>query len=592
MRPSEIAAKLEAKGAGEGRWIARCPAHDDREASLSLGTGDDGRALLKCHAGCDTEKIAQSLGLALGDLFPEKLEREPRRARGRIVATYDYRDEDGELVTQRVRYEPKSFGWRRPDGRGGFLDGAGEARKLLYRLPELLRASPERPVFVVEGEKDCDRLRDLGLVAVTSGAASSWGDAIAEQARYALRGRRVIVVPDNDPPGRLYRDAVVKALAKFARVSEVELPGLPEHGDVSDWLDAGGTAERLLELAEATDSAREESALGFQGSAVRVTGEADERRVLASRRLAFNVTFLDDALGGILPNDLVVIGARTGAGKTQLASLIAQENAKAGRRVHYFALEAEPREIERRMKYRILVDAFFQVVPPSEERNRAARRLSYRAWYAGEVDDVLGQLERAADAWLAKHYSTLSTYYRGTSFTVEDLERGIRSVQDDTDLVVLDHLHYVDGDDPSENRLYKQVVKRLRDISLTIGKPVVLIAHLRKKDRGHNPPVPDIDDFHGTSDVVKIATKVILIARAPREDHEADYVWPTYMHAAKDRMDGGTSSYVARLTYSSRTGGYQAQYRLGRVLGDEFVSLPAGERLPYWAEKGGNACRA
>ena len=97
-------------GAG---WQSRCAGHEDRNASLSISTGNDGRILLKCHAGCSAESIVAALGLKLGDLFP------PRAVNGkhkpRMVAAYDYHDETGKLLFQCVRFEPKDFRQRRPD---------------------------------------------------------------------------------------------------------------------------------------------------------------------------------------------------------------------------------------------------------------------------------------------------------------------------------------------------------------------------------------------------------------------------------------------------------------------------------------------
>jgi hypothetical protein len=80
----------------------------------------------------------------------------------RIVAVYDYRAEQGELLYQTVRCEPKDFRQRRPDGKGGWIGNLGEVRRVPYRLPELFAAPAEQPLYVVEGEKDLDRLAQLG----------------------------------------------------------------------------------------------------------------------------------------------------------------------------------------------------------------------------------------------------------------------------------------------------------------------------------------------------------------------------------------------------------------------------------------------
>lgn len=167
--------------------------------------------------------------------------------RPKIVATYDYRDEAGNLEFQVLRKEPKTFSQRRPDGDGWSWSVKG-ARVLPYRLPELL-ATPEELVFIVEGEKDADRLGSMGLLATcNAGGAGKWKK---EHSQF-LKGRRVVILPDNDSTGDQHAKAVKKSLRGIASEARiVELPGLELKGDVSDWLDAGGTLEALQELLEA-----------------------------------------------------------------------------------------------------------------------------------------------------------------------------------------------------------------------------------------------------------------------------------------------------------------------------------------------------
>ncbi len=319
----------------------------------------------------------------------------------------------------------------------------------------------------------------------------------------------------------------------------------------------------------------------FRTAAERLKGERDRRREVAKLAMPFCVPFLDDALGGILPHDLILLGARTGAGKTALASMIAQEAARAKRRVHYFALEAEPDEIERRIKYRLIGET----LRSGGTSVFNLRRLNYRDWYLGHLDDLVVPIESEVDRIAAEQYETLHTFYRGKDFTISDFTRLVLAVQDQTDLVILDHLHYVDSEDPNENRAYKDIVKGIRDTSLAVGKAVVLVAHLRKRDRTRAPLVPDIDDFHGSSDITKIATKAILLAPGKRKEGQAPHEWPTYMTVAKDRMDGA-KPFVAAMCFDARLASYNGEYMLGRaktVSGvEEFEPVPVVE-LPRWA---------
>ena len=103
MNLSDLLAKLRSVKHGNGGWTACCPAHEDRHASLSIGTGSDGRILLRCHAGCSTEAVVAALGLKLADLFAPRSGKGPDQ-RPRMVETYDYTDEQGKLLFQCVRY--------------------------------------------------------------------------------------------------------------------------------------------------------------------------------------------------------------------------------------------------------------------------------------------------------------------------------------------------------------------------------------------------------------------------------------------------------------------------------------------------------
>lgn len=165
---------------------------------------------------------------------------------GQIVATYDYLDEDGKLRYQVCRYSPKGFRQRRPGGNGEYIWNLDGVQRVPYRLPELKAASMQDFVFVVEGEKDSDRLIAEGFTATTnSGGAGKWQ---AENNQY-FRGRLVAIIGDNDGPGKKHARQVADALSGIvSQVRIVELPNLPDKGDVSDWLDNGGTKNELIRL--------------------------------------------------------------------------------------------------------------------------------------------------------------------------------------------------------------------------------------------------------------------------------------------------------------------------------------------------------
>ncbi|MFN7948249.1 MAG: AAA family ATPase [Blastocatellia bacterium] len=251
---SNIIASLERQGKVTKRgseYAARCPAHDDRRASLNLKQSEDGRILMHCKAGCSIEAVTAAIGISLSDLFPPKLTTNGQSSHSEkhsIIASYPYRDEAGKLLFEAVRYEPKDFRQRRPDGKGGWLYSLNGTRRVLYRLPELLAADPQATVFIVEGEKDAEALRSIGLVATCNPmGAGKWRDEYNAH----LQGREVVILPDNDESGRKHAEQVAQSLqGSAASVRVLSLPGLPEKGDVSDWLKSGGDAERLCVMVE------------------------------------------------------------------------------------------------------------------------------------------------------------------------------------------------------------------------------------------------------------------------------------------------------------------------------------------------------
>jgi len=186
-------------------------------------------------------QLAKDLGIEVGDGRDAGKKGEPQ-------AAYDYFDGQGKLLYQIVRFPPKKFLCRRPVG-GGWKWGRGEANLVLYNLPELAKRLDD-DVYIVEGEKDANRLAVLGLLSTTCPhGAGTWKDDYAEP----LRGRNIIIIPDNDGPGRDHARAVIEGLEGTAKsIKVITLPDLDKGGDVSDWLDNGHTADELAKIVKKT----------------------------------------------------------------------------------------------------------------------------------------------------------------------------------------------------------------------------------------------------------------------------------------------------------------------------------------------------
>ena len=244
----KILSKLEHEDKGDGQYQAHCPAHRDEKPSLSIKeTEPGGKVLLYCHAGCDYFDILQAMDLSESELYGTKSD-QPKHASSKTkVAEYDYVDEDGKLKYQVVRYEPKGFAQRHPDSKGDWLWDLKGMKRVPYRLPDVIKAIKDgKQIFIVEGEKDADNLVKLGFTATTnSGGAGKWN---AEHSKW-LVGAKVIILPDNDKAGEKHANEVAEGLKGIAKsVKIVYLPGLPPKGDVSDWIEAGGTPQELMDL--------------------------------------------------------------------------------------------------------------------------------------------------------------------------------------------------------------------------------------------------------------------------------------------------------------------------------------------------------
>lgn len=280
--------------AGSG-WVARCPCrNDDTNPSLSIGQGADGRVLVTCHRGmsCNVEEICTAVGLQVSDLMPQrdqfdssitndahqrhkKPEREQRVSSNapkqiekpvklNLVATYDYTDESGRLLFQKLRYIDengrKSFRQRKPDGNGGWEYSLGDVPKVLYNLPAVLSARQyNAPVWVVEGEKDADTLIELGYIATTMpGGAGKWLDIHTEP----LSGLVVEIIADKDEVGIKHAVDVRKKLVDAGCDAQIWL--CPDDKDISDHISSGRAIDDLIPHEESqTISSHDISADGF-----------------------------------------------------------------------------------------------------------------------------------------------------------------------------------------------------------------------------------------------------------------------------------------------------------------------------------------
>ena len=251
--PSEISVyygerlpKLPQRGK---EWRGPCPIHGGKRDSFAVNP-ETGAAY--CHSACGKGWNPVTFEQEIhGGTRKEAMERvkriigrvDPPPTRKRTVATCDYVDEDGQLLFQTVRYVPKTFRQRQPNGKGGWTWNMKGVRIVPYRLPKVLGADQ---VLIVEGEQDVHTLEQLGYVATTNPmGAGKWRDEFSE----FLRGRDVVILPDNDVPGDQHARQVARSLDGLAKsIRILRLPDLQPGGDITDWIHAGGKPEQLAEL--------------------------------------------------------------------------------------------------------------------------------------------------------------------------------------------------------------------------------------------------------------------------------------------------------------------------------------------------------
>ena len=233
-------------------YQCKCPAHKDGNASLTISE-EGGKILFYCHAGCRTEDILERVGLSFAELGERKAHdwkaRLERQQNKRIEAIYDYRETDGRYLYSKVRFENKYIRYIIVDyDNDRYEYSKGKYRKTLYRLPELVKAVKDGyPVYIVEGEKDVETLRELGYTATTAGSANDWKK---EYAAY-FTGARVVILPDNDKPGLELKDQIVRDLKDYAHSIKCVVTSGADKGDVTDYLKKEGhTKEDLKQLVK------------------------------------------------------------------------------------------------------------------------------------------------------------------------------------------------------------------------------------------------------------------------------------------------------------------------------------------------------
>jgi replicative DNA helicase len=288
------------------------------------------------------------------------------------------------------------------------------------------------------------------------------------------------------------------------------------------------------------------------------------------------ISAIDECVCGFMKNELILIGADSGIGKTEIGIIIAEHVAKMDMKVVLFSLESYDGEIEDRRKFSaILQETYGKLTEP----------IQFKKWVCGKYKDIL-QYEKNIKTD-KKLENNLFIRYRkdDEDYTISQFEADMEEITQDKkiDLVILDHLHFFSMDeDKNENKQITKIIRKIRDIALIKNIPIIVLAQLRK-NKGSDSIVPDYTEFYGSSEIFKSATTIITMA----PDYEAEaseYKYPTLFRICKDRFGSVANRYALGCMYDAKYRDYDSRYRLYKLKKNatkkEFIS---GAKKPFWA---------
>lgn len=311
----------------------------------------------------------------------------------------------------------------------------------------------------------------------------------------------------------------------------------------------------------------------------------------------FGIKPLDDALIGLLPNDLVVIGADSGVGKSHMALNIALHNAMKGKTVALYFIEGGAEEAIIRIKWTALCNLYFS------KYWQEGIDMDFRLWRMNKIkeSEFLAKIEMEA-LWTLQEKigDRLQIYSFTNSFTITDLtyslgwfikpevkeESGVitQLSKYEVDLIIVDHLQYFTLTNP-QNELQEMtsILMKVKDITNFKKIPVIMISHLRKKDKDRG--LPSQEDFYGTSNIAKISSIAITVMPHYAQENYRDDIYPTFFRIVKSRT-GIRSTYAILCNFDLRLDQYESQYGIYRLAKDVPVKDPIDEtQLPKWARK-------
>ena len=284
----------------------------------------------------------------------------------------------------------------------------------------------------------------------------------------------------------------------------------------------------------------------------------------------FGVPYLDDKVKGILPRDLILVGARSGAGKSSLAQNIAAHNSRKGTKVALISLENFEHDD-------FMTKAYHAYIEITGDYNLTIREFMGGIGTHFKPDYVA--LEKA-EAKAHEFFKNIKLVTRKQGFTLDDLKKSFVEavVEDGCRIIILDHIDYIDKLDASQNDVIhiSETMRMIRDLQAAQDVAIIAISHLRKANHQKLPLIPSMDEFIGSGNKVKESTMVVMFAP---DDQSNEVSFNKYQRATfcciRKLRHGGFDNTCARLQYDIRTGNYLDEYDKLTVnyLGTEIKTL-------------------
>jgi KaiC/GvpD/RAD55 family RecA-like ATPase len=522
MTIDELLDKLEdVQPSGTG-FVAICPAHDDSAASLSIAEGEE-RLLLNCFAGCTQDAILERLGLTWRDIVYDS---GPNYAAIMPEAVYPYTDEAGNPLFEAVRMPGKKFRQRHydpqnPDAKqDGYVYNLEGVQRVIYRLPEVRKAIADgRTIYLVEGEKDANRLWDEGYAATCNPmGAGKWRP---EYTGYFVGAKQVFIIQDRDEPGRNHAQKVKDALEAIG--VPVTIWQAKQGKDVSDHFDAGFAINDLVQP-------RKMPKRGIITVKELTEDDLDAHHVPEPFPQYYLVPGVEAS--GMRPGRLYAGGAYTGDGKTTIALQGTASIASQGIKTGYFTMEMVPRDLKHRL---------YQHKGLSLELLEDPTRMT----------DADRALLRDAAAEIAEW--PLEIIYD----THLKVERVVQEIYDrEYEFVVIDHLHRIGFGD---RRHLEEQIKTLTNVTLDANITMLVLCQLRRFQRGKDMvayPPPLLQDFRETEVIGNEASLAFAVWRQ-RDEQGLSYLGDSsQFRVLKNRYSTGPKNqtgHIELLTFDRRT---------------------------------------